>query len=549
MKRRPLVVTAFLLLSTLLSFAQTAAPAKSGLTDIRAYIQKGWQTLQRSANDCHAASDERKQQAKPVIYFPADAPLPPIAADLEKRCGVEARQLPKVITGPGQFDLDNFSPHGVLYLPNPYVVPGGMFNEMYGWDSYFIIRGLLIDGHYDLARGMVENFFYEIEHYGSVLNANRTYFLSRSQPPFLSAMVMAVYDAKPDKQWLTKAYSYILRDYQMWTSEPHLAGNTGLSRYFDFGQGPTPDIAATGDPYYAELITALASNGIGNDYVAKSAAASASSSKNEVIGPNYTLTSCIENHACAQVAKVSLTADYYKGDRSMRESGFDVSSRFAPYSGHTHHFAPVCLNSLLYQTERNLQKIAELIGKPGAAREWSDRAQLRGQRINRLMWNAQKKMFFDWDFVGNKQSDYQYATTFYPLWVGLATQEQAKAIVSNLKTFEHPGGIVMSPYDTRLQWDYPYGWAPVNLIDIEGLRAYKADADANRLSVNFLSMIVENFRKDGTIREKYNVVTRSDEQNVAVGYHVNIVGFGWTNGTFLALLKALPPEQQAKVSP
>jgi alpha,alpha-trehalase len=207
------------------------------------------------------------------------------------------------------------------------------------------------------------------------------------------------------------------------------------------------------------------------------------------------------------------------------------------------------LNSLLYQTERNLQKIAELIGKPGAAREWSDRAQLRGQRINKLMWNAQKNMFFDWDFISNKQSDYQYATTFYPLWVGLATQEQGKAIVSNLKTFEHPGGIVMSPYDTRLQWDYPYGWAPVNLIDIEGLRAYKADADANRLSVNFLSMIVENFRKDGTIREKYNVVTRSDEQNVAVGYHVNIVGFGWTNGTFLALLKALPPTEQAKVSP
>lgn len=498
-------------------------------------------------NDCHSVTDERKQQGKSVIYFPADEPLPAAAADLEKRCGVEARQLPKVITGPGQFDPDHFSPHGVLYLPNPYVVPGGMFNEMYGWDSYFIIRGLLLDGHYDVARGMVDNFFYEIEHYGSFLNANRTYFLSRSQPPFLSAMVMAVYDAKPDKEWLTKAYSYILRDYQMWTTEPHLAGNTGLSRYYDYGNGPTPDIAATGDPYYAELITALASNGIGNDYVAKSA--TSGQSNDETIGPRYTLKSCIEDHACAQEAKISLTSDYYKGDRSMRESGFDVSSRFAPYSGHTHHYAPVCLNSLLYQTERNLQKIAGIIGKPGAVREWSDRAQLRSVRMNKLMWNAKKGMFFDWNFIENKQSEYQYATTFYPLWVGLATKEQAHSMTASLKTFEQPGGVVMSPYDTKLQWDYPYGWAPVNLIDIEGLRAYHADTDANRLSVKFLSMIVENFRKDGTIREKYNVVTRSDEQNVAVGYHQNIVGFGWTNGTFLALLKQLPAAEQAKVSP
>ncbi len=543
MKRRLALLAAIFLLWTQASAAQNAAAVRPGLDDIRTYIHNSWQTLSRSMNDCRTVTDERKQQAKPVVYFPVEEPLPAVAADLEKRCGVEARQLPRVITGPGQFDPDHFGPHGVLYLPHPYVVPGGMFNEMYGWDSYFIIRGLLLDGRDDLARGMVENFFYEIEHYGSVLNANRTYFLSRSQPPFLSAMVMAVYDAKPDKKWLTTAYSYIVRDYQMWTTEPHLAGNTGLSRYYDYGNGPTPDIAATGDPYYAELITALATNGIGNDYVA------ATGAKNEGGGPRYTIKTCVEDQACAQATTVSLTSDYYKGDRSMRESGFDVSSRFGPYSGYTHHYAPVCLNSLLYQTERNLQEIAELIGKPGAAREWSDLAQLRSVRMNKLMWNAKKGMFFDWNFTENKQSDYLYATTFYPLWVGLATKEQAHAVVANVKTLEQPGGIVMSPYDTKLQWDYPYGWAPVNLIDIEGLRAYHADADADRLSVKFLSTIVQNFRRDGTIREKYNVVTRSDEQNVAAGYHQNMVGFGWTNGTFLVLLKELSAAEQAKVSP
>jgi len=160
--------------------------------------------------------------------------------------------------------------------------------------------------------------------------------------------------------------------------------------------------------------------------------------------------------------------------------------------------------------------------------------------MNKFLWNAEKGMYFDYDFMAGKQSDYEYATTFYPLWVGQASPEQAKALIANVKVFEQPGGIVMSPYDTKLQWDFPYGWAPINLIDIEGLRAYGDDTDANRLSYKFLSMIVNNFRRDGTIREKYNVVTRSDEMNVDVGYHVNVVGFGWTNGTFLVLLHELP---------
>src|SRR3954468_12858588 len=157
-------------------------------------------------------------------------------------------------------------------------------------------------------------------------------------------------------------------------------------------------------------------------------------------------------------------------------------------------------------------------------------------------------MFFDCDFVAGHPSEYRYATTFYPLWVGLASAEQAQALIANLKFFEQPGGIVMSDYDTKLQWDFPYGWAPINLIDIEGLRAYHAESDADRLSYIFLSMVVENFRKDGTIREKYNMVTRSDETDISVGYHVNVIGFGWTNGAFLSLWNDLPKLRQDELA-
>jgi alpha,alpha-trehalase len=167
--------------------------------------------------------------------------------------------------------------------------------------------------------------------------------------------------------------------------------------------------------------------------------------------------------------------------------------------------------------------------------------------MNQYFWDAKAGMFFDYNIQKKQRSDYQYITTFYPLWAGLATPEQAKALHANLHIFDEPGGLLMSPYYTGVQWDYPYGWAPNNLLAIEGLRRYKFDDDANRLSVAWLGTIVENFRRDGTIREKYNVVTRSSESKVRVGYQENMVGFGWTNGVFLELLQALPQSERTKI--
>src|SRR5262249_44808880 len=126
--------------------------------------------------------------------------------------------------------------HGLLYLPRPYVVPGGRFNEMYGWDSYFIQMGLLRDGELDLAKDMADNFLYEIREYGKILNANRTYYLTRSQPPFLTEMLLGVYRRTLDRKWLEAALPAIDKYYRYWTSPPHLTPQTGLSRYFDLGE-------------------------------------------------------------------------------------------------------------------------------------------------------------------------------------------------------------------------------------------------------------------------------------------------------------------------
>ena len=160
--------------------------------------------------------------------------------------------------------------------------------------------------------------------------------------------------------------------------------------------------------------------------------------------------------------------------------------------------------------------------------------------INYYLWNQRRGLFFDYNFKTRRQSNYEFATTFCPLWAGLATPEEARAVERNLKLFEQPGGPVSSTHQTGAQWDYPYGWAPLELMAVEGLRRYGYDQDANRLSREFLSMVLENFRHDGTIREKYNVVTRSSETHIQVGYTANVIGFGWTNGVFLALLNELP---------
>ena len=525
-----------------------AGAPEPGLEPILRYISGAWNTLTRSMDQCASVTDP-KVKTGATLYLPADFPAPASLQELSRHCNVSIQHLPKVLHALGEIDPRTIQPQGLLYLDHPYVVPGGRFNEMYGWDSYFIIRGLLRAGRLDLARDMVENFFFEIEHYGGVLNANRTYYLSRSQPPFLTSMILGVYDAeqaagKSDPAWLARAYENAARDYQLWVHEPHLAGSTGLSRYFDFGTGPAPEELHDDAGYYRT---------VAGYYVLHPPAAEGhllmEKTTNPDAGPVFSLEICSGEQAagqgaagCTHVHDLQLTPSFYKGDRSMRESGFDPSFRFGVYDADTQDYAPVCLNSLLYKTETDLERMATLLHKPDEARQWKQRAQARRAAMNKYLWDPQRGLFFDYNFKTGARSTYHYITTLYPLWAGLATPGQARAVERNLGIFEHPGGLAMSDQNTGVQWDYPYGWAPTQLLAIEGLRRYKFDEDANRLSYKFLSMINQNFRRDGTIREKYNVVTRSDETKVAVGYSSNVIGFGWTNAAFLALLHQLPEQ-------
>jgi alpha,alpha-trehalase len=549
----PRILLLMLLVCPLGAIAQEERSNATGLTPIRQYISAGWDTLTRSMTDCASVVDP-KMRIHPVMYLPAGFAVPPAVEKLSTTCGVDIEHLPKPIHQLGEIDTNAIHPHGLLYLENKYVVPGGRFNEMYGWDSYFIILGLLRDGRTDLARGIVENFFFEIANYGAVLNANRTYYLTRSQPPFLTSMVLAVFDADKqaghaDTAWLARAYPYLEKDYSMWTRDPHLAGSTGLARYYDFGDGPPPEGMQDEGGLYRKVISYFVVHPDQADHYLLPQESVKLERGQAPAGPgsSYAITVCDvaltkARPPCEPERVVRLSADYYKGDRSMRESGFDISFRFGAFGSATHHFAPVCLNSLLYKTETDMEKISTLIGKASEAKAWRERAEARKLRMQQYLWDDDRGFFFDYDFTSGKKSSYRYLTTYYPLWAGLATPEQAAAVVKNLSVFEQPGGLAMSAENSGAQWDYPYGWAPVQLLAIEGLRRYGYDAEADRLSHKFLSTVIENFQRDGTIREKYNVVSRSSESQVEVGYQANVVGFGWTNGAFLELLHALPKD-------
>jgi alpha,alpha-trehalase len=538
--------------------SEEAESAKTkGLEPILGYISKSWDTLTRSMEDCTTVVDPKLAENS-VLYLPADVPVSAQVEEMQRRCHVQVKALPGKITRPGQVDTSKLDPPGLLYLEHKYVVPGGRFNEMYGWDSYFIVRGLVREGRIELAKGMIENFFFEIEHYGTVLNANRSYYLSRSQPPFLTSMILAVYDAEKaagvdDKKWLQRAYGYAAKDWEMWLRAPHLAGDTGLARYYDFGDVPAPESLKDETDHYRRVAAYFLNHPEQDRGTLVRKRVDAKDPVHDAVGRRYSVRICdaattMERAGCDEAEEITLSRDFYRGDRSMRESGFDVSFRFGPHGAATHHYAAVCLNSLLFKYEKDLEEISTTLGNGKDAGEWKKRAEQRKENIRKFLWDGQSGFFFDYNIDRQERSTYQYITTFYPLWAGLATKEQAAAVMKNVGKLEQPGGLVMSPYETEGQWDFPYAWAPTQLLAIEGMRKYGFNADADRISYNFASMVAQNFRHDGTIREKYNAVTRSSETAVKAGYNINVVGFGWTNAVFLVFLHDLPQAMAEKLA-
>lgn len=507
----------------------SAAPTRAD-PSIRDYIRGSWSFLERSVEDLVEASVDPKlgeRASYPVFLAPTQS-LDEVSARLQEVLSrddlrrLELRTLPSSIKErpqlPGGIDS-----HGLLYLPHPYVVPGGRFNEMYGWDSYFINLGLLLDGRIQTAKQMVDNHVYQVCHYGRVLNANRTYYLTRSQPPFLARMVRDVYEVTEDLNWLESCLEALTSTYDFWTSPPHLTPETGLSRYFDLGEGPADEVTASetdeaGRTHYDRILSEF-----------RALADLEDSAAEELLG--YPLDLYYDR------AGDQLTPRFYVGDRSMRESGYDPSDRFGRFNIDVTRYNAVDLNSLLFAYESDMAHLFSGLGRRDEADAWRDRARHRRDAMNRWLWDADRGLFLDYNVETERRRDYPFATTFFPLWHGWASPDQAAAVHENLGLFERAGGVVTSTSRTGNQWDAPFGWAPLQLAAVVGLSAFGFQQSAQRLSEAFTTMVEAEYEKTGTIVEKYDVVERSADvsSGIEFGYSSNEIGFGWTNGVYLAL--------------
>ncbi|KAF9191236.1 alpha,alpha-trehalase nth1 [Haplosporangium sp. Z 767] len=432
----------------------------------------------------------------------------------------------------------------------PFVVPGGRFNEMYGWDSYFESLGLLVDGRLELAKGMVDNFVYEIQHYGKILNANRSYYLTRTQPPFLTDMMLKVYDRLPfgleieNKQWLAVALTAAIKEYMtVWMSQPRYDPDSGLSRYYSEGVGMPPETEAT---HFDHVIKPFAD---------------AKGISIEEYSQKY-------NDGVLFEPKLDT---YFKHDRAVRESGHDTTYRLDNCCA---DIATIDLNSLLYKYEIDIaETINTIFGdsfeapfftsydtchlKEGnrpltivhSSAEWFERARVRQEKINKYCWNEERGMYFDYDTRLKTMGTYESVTTFYTMWAGCADREKAEKMMScALPLFEMTGGLVSGTEKSRgiislsrpnRQWDFPFGWAPHQIISWIGFEKYGFTEDAKRCCYRWLYTITKSFVDfNGVVPEKFDVVNMTHKVQVEygnVGVDFKFIpreGFGWMNASY-----------------
>ena len=426
----------------------------------------------------------------------------------------------------------------------PFVVPGGRFNEMYGWDSYFESLGLIIDGKIDLAISMAENFFYEIEYYGKILNANRTYYLNRSQPPFLTSLINEIWQNQTNKSrvWLRKALRFAIKEYEtVWLGKDRIT-ETGLSRYFGSGSGMPPE---TEPSHFDAILKPFA--------------------KKYKIGVIQFREKYLNNEIVDEKLE-----EYFLHDRSVRESGHDTSYRL---EGKSAYLNTVDLNSLLYKYETDIaagiknefNDYFKYDGKIYNSLFWLNKAKRRKKLMSLLMWDENAGFFFDYNFKKKKKTNYESATTFYPLWAKVASKKQAALIVNKaLPLLEESGGMAASSKRSRgslsknkpqKQWDYPYGWAPHQIIIWKGLKNYGYEKISARLAYKWLYTILKNFADyNGTIPEKYDVVSRTHKVfaeygNVGTEFeYITKEGFGWMNASFKVGLNFIDDKQKEKLN-
>jgi alpha,alpha-trehalase len=410
----------------------------------------------------------------------------------------------------------------------PFVVPGGRFNEMYGWDSYFIAMGLLVDGYLEKAIAIAENFKYQIDFYGKILNANRSYYLTRTQPPLYSSLIVAICkQKKPNLDWLQKHLETIIQEYNtVWMVQGNRLTPNGLNRYKSDGIGMPFEV----EPGHFDEVLA--------PYAKKH---------------KLSITDFERKYLDREIIDLDLDL-YFVHDRSMRESGHDTTNRLINTCANLN---TVDVNSFLYKYEKDIAYLIKtyfndvfVVNQTKySSNHWEQKAQERKEKMNTFCWNEKGSIYFDYDYVHQKQHKFESATAFFPLWAGLCSQEQAEKLVTiTLPKFIKKGGIAGSTEKSTLafsdnktprQWDYPFGWAPHQILLWDGLLQYQFFDKAQEMIYRWLWLITKNaVDYNGTIPEKFDLETSSHKVfaeygNVGTKFdYIAKEGFGWVNASY-----------------
>lgn len=488
---------------------------------ITAYIDTQWQVLYRSLSDSieYGLSDNKVLDSAAscnILYLPTTEDKERVLRHLQHSLskttldGFSVEYLPD--------EHQKLDCHGLLYLPHHYIVPGGRFNEMYGWDSFFIAIGLLQSGNVSLAKAMADNFIYQIEHYGIILNANRTYYLGRSQPPLFTTLILALYEIIQDKTWLHEAAKANDIYYSYWMKPPRLVESIGLCRYYVEDDTPIPE----SESGYYEAV---------KDF--------------------------FRQHKVSKIYKVNdyynaendnLTPNFFRADRSLRMSGLDITNRFGPFGIKITDHIPIGLNSLLYKMEKDSAVMHGYLGNKEEVKLWETRAAQRRANIDEYLWEPAIGLFSDFHTKMETVRSYYDATAFYPLWAGHCSPQQAKRLVDNMPSIEAKGGILASVYTTGMQWDAPFGWAPHQYFVVHGLMNYGYKDKALELARKFFSLLSHDFKATQALFEKYDLrkLTSDIVPDITYGYKENVKGFGWTNAVYLDFLNLLNQSSNAK---
>ncbi|TPG19995.1 alpha,alpha-trehalase TreF [Sphingomonas koreensis] len=388
-----------------------------------------------------------------------------------------------------------------IQLPSAYVVPGGRFQESYYWDSYFIMLGLKADGQQPLVESMIDGFTALIERYGHIPNGTRTYYLSRSQPPFYALMLDL--STSRDPALAARRLAALRSEYAYWMAGSSCLDASGacqhvvrmpdgslLNRYWDARDTPRDE------SYGADIATAK---------------------------------------AAAPRPAIEVNRDL----RAGAESGWDYGSRWLRDGKtlatiHTTDIVPVDLNSLLYAVEQAIARRCTAAGDAACAADFTARAKQRAATISKYLWVAKDGRFADWDRSRGAPTAVLSAATLYPLFAGLATPEQARAVAKMTETkLLAPGGLRTTLNRTGQQWDAPNGWAPLQWIAIDGLDRYGAKPLAKTIAKRWLTTVNTVYRRTGKVIEKYDVEQPGEGGG---GEYAVQDGFGWTNGTVSAMM-------------